>query len=150
MELATFGMGCFWGVELLFRKQKGVVDVVVGYAGGHIPDPGYRRVCQGNTGHAEVVQVHFDPRQTNYEMLLDCFWDNHDPTTKNAQGPDFGHQYRSVIFTHSDKQQAAARASVATAQTKFRNPIVTEITPFLNFFAAEDYHQRYLEKRGAH
>lgn len=150
MEQATFGMGCFWGVEVTFRNTPGVADAVVGYSGGHTANPTYREVCTGRTGHAEVVQVSFDPAVISYEALLEVFWANHDPTTLNRQGPDVGTQYRSVIFHHSDAQRAAAEASRARAEAsgRFRRPIVTDIAPARPFYPAEDYHQRYLEKRG--
>jgi peptide-methionine (S)-S-oxide reductase len=149
-ELATFGAGCFWGVEATFRNVKGVKDVSVGYLGGTTPNPTYKDVCTGRTGHAEVVQVVFDPAEVAYEKLLDVFWDNHNPTTLNRQGPDVGTQYRSAIFCHSDEQKKIAEESKEklTAAGKFSRPIVTEITPASTFYKAEDYHQRYLEKRG--
>jgi peptide-methionine (S)-S-oxide reductase len=150
MEKATFGAGCFWGVEATFRKVKGVVDAAVGYLGGTLASPTYRDVCTGTTGHAEVVQVDYDPSQVSYEELLDVFWNSHNPTTLNRQGPDIGTQYRSAIFYHSPEQAAAAQASKARLETsgRFKRPIVTEITPASTFYRAEDYHQRYLEKRG--
>jgi peptide-methionine (S)-S-oxide reductase len=149
-EKATFGAGCFWGVESAFRQVPGVVDAAVGYAGGRTARPSYRDVCSGTTGHAEVVEVTFDPEQVSYDQLLDVFWANHDPTTKNRQGPDVGEQYRSAIFYHSPEQRAAAEASKARedASGRHRRPIVTEITPAADFWRAEEYHQRYLEKRG--
>jgi peptide-methionine (S)-S-oxide reductase len=149
-ELATFGAGCFWGVEATFRNVKGVKDVTVGYLGGTMPNPTYKDVCTGRTGHAEVVQVVYDPGEVSYEKLLDVFWDNHNPTTLNRQGPDVGTQYRSAIFYHSEEQKRIAEESKAklTASGKFSRPIVTEITPASTFYKAEDYHQRYLEKRG--
>ncbi len=150
MEHATFAMGCFWGVEVTFRNTPGVQDAIVGYTGGHTLNPGYKEVCSDTTGHAEVVQVTFDPSKTTYRALLDVFWANHDPTTLNRQGPDIGTQYRSAIFYHSDQQKAEAEASKADmdASGRFRRPIVTEIVPAVTFYPAEDYHQRYLEKRG--
>jgi peptide-methionine (S)-S-oxide reductase len=148
MDKATFGAGCFWGVEAAFRQVKGVLSTSVGYSGGHLPDATYKDVCSGKTGHAEVVQVEFDPAQVSYDQLLDVFWENHDPTTLNRQGPDVGAQYRSAIFFHSPEQEAAAKASREKAQSRFRNRIVTEITPASEFWRAEDYHQQYLEKRG--
>lgn len=149
-ELATFGAGCFWGVELAFRRVPGVLDVAVGYTGGHTINPTYREVCSDLTGHAEVVQVTFDPAVTSYETLLDLFWTMHDPTQLNRQGPDVGRQYRSVIFYHGDAQKAAAEESKAKLEEsgKFRGPIVTQIVPAVPFYRAEEYHQRYLEKAG--
>lgn len=149
-ELATFGAGCFWGVEVTFRSVKGVKDALVGYLGGSMENPTYKDVCTGRTGHAEVVQVEFDPSQVTYDKLLDVFWENHNPTTLNRQGPDIGTQYRSAIFYHSDEQRRIAEESKAkqTASGRFSRPIVTEITPATTFYRAEDYHQRYLEKRG--
>jgi len=148
MEKATFGAGCFWGVEAEFRKVPGVTRTTVGYSGGTLPNPTYRDVCSDQTGHAEVVQVEFDPSQVSYDTLLNVFWENHDPTTLNRQGPDVGTQYRSAIFFHDAKQEAAAGASKAEVQKRSRRPIVTEITPASQFYPAEEYHQRYLEKRG--
>ncbi len=146
MEKATFGAGCFWGVEEAFRKVEGVVDVAVGYAGGHTENPTYGDVCSGTTGHAEVAEVEYDPSKVSYEKLLEVFWENHDPTTPNRQGPDVGTQYRSAIFFHNPEQEAAARASKEEAQTRFKDPIVTEITSGSEFYRAEEYHQRYFEK----
>ncbi len=148
MEQATFGAGCFWGVEAAFRQVKGVLSTAVGYSGGHTSNPTYKDVCSGRTGHAEVVQVDFDPAQVSFDDLLNVFWENHDPTTMNRQGPDVGAQYRSAIFFHSPDQETAARASKEKAQSRFRNKIVTEITAASEFYRAEDYHQQYLEKRG--
>ena len=150
MELATFGAGCFWGIEALFRQVEGVVDAAVGYTGGTLENPTYKDVCSDRTGHAEVVQVTFDPARVSYEKLLDVFWQVHDPTQLNRQGPDHGRQYRSAIFFHSPEQEAAARASKAKLQASnlFSRPIVTEITPASTFWRAEEYHQRYLEKNG--
>ncbi|MEY2508962.1 MAG: peptide-methionine (S)-S-oxide reductase [Verrucomicrobiota bacterium] len=149
-EKATFGAGCFWGVEATFRSVAGVKDAAVGYAGGKTENPTYEDVCSHDTGHAEVVQVEFDPAAVSYDRLLEVFWANHNPTTLNRQGPDVGDQYRSVIFYHSPEQQAAAEASKARLDQsgRFKNPIVTVIEPAPNFYRAEDYHQRYLEKRG--
>jgi peptide-methionine (S)-S-oxide reductase len=149
-EKATFGMGCFWGVEATFRAVKGVADAAVGYEGGDFANPTYKDVCTDTTGHAEVVQVEYDPAQVSYDELLNVFWKNHDPTTLNRQGPDWGTQYRSVIFYHSPEQEAAARASKEKMQSSglFRRPIVTQIVPAMEFYRAEEYHQRYLEKRG--
>lgn len=150
-EIATFGAGCFWGVEASFRRIPGVIDVVSGYSGGHKENPTYREVCTDTTGHAEVVQVTFDPAKVGYEQLLDVFWKIHDPTQVNRQGPDFGKQYRTAIFFHSPEQEAAAKKSkqALEASGKLHRPIATEITPAGPFWPAEEYHQRYLEKRGA-
>ena len=149
-ELATFGAGCFWGVEVTFRNTPGVKDALVGYLGGTLANPTYKDVCTGRTGHAEVVQVEYDPAEVTYDKLLDVFWANHNPTTLNRQGPDVGTQYRSAIFYHTPEQQRLAEESKARlgASGRFRNPIVTEITAASTFYPAEDYHQRYLEKRG--
>ena len=150
MEKATFGAGCFWGVEAAFRKVKGVLTTRVGYLGGTLVNPTYQDVCSGNTGHAEVVEVTYDPEQVTYDELLAVFWDNHNPTTRNRQGPDVGTQYRSAIFFHTPEQQATALASKAKLEKsgRYKNPIVTEITPATEFYMAEDYHQQYLERRG--
>jgi peptide-methionine (S)-S-oxide reductase len=150
MKKATFGAGCFWGVELAFRQVEGVSDVAVGYEGGQTLNPTYREVCTGRTGHAEVVEVDYDPEKVTYARLLDVFFSIHDPTTPNRQGPDVGTQYRSAIFTHDPEQQAEALASKAAldAGGRFRRPIVTEVTPASPFTRAEEYHQRYLEKTG--
>lgn len=148
MEKATFGAGCFWGVEAAFRQVKGVADAACGYMGGDLDQPTYRQVCTEHTGHAEVVQVDYDPAQVSYEQLLEAFWKLHDPTTKNRQGPDVGAQYRSAIFFHTPEQETAARSSKEQAQASFSKPIVTEITPAPTFWRAEDYHQRYFEKHG--
>jgi peptide-methionine (S)-S-oxide reductase len=150
LEKATFGAGCFWGVEAAFRELPGVVDAVSGYEGGTMDNPTYQDVCTDETGHAEVVEVTFDPTLTTYDKLLDAFWNLHDPTTLNRQGPDVGTQYRSVIFYHSPEQQAIAKASKQKleASGRFRRPIVTQIVPAQTFNRAEEYHQRYLEKRG--
>jgi len=152
MEKATFGAGCFWGIETGFRKIKGVSDVVVGYAGGETDNPTYEEVCTGTTGHAEVVEVHFDPNQVTFEDLLGVFWNLHDPTTLNRQGPDMGTQYRSAILYHSENQLESAKISLAnqSASGEHLNPIVTEITPHRTFYRAEEYHQRYFEKQGRH
>jgi peptide-methionine (S)-S-oxide reductase len=149
-EKATFGAGCFWGVEAAFRQVPGVIGTAVGYAGGTVDNPGYRLVCTDTTGHAEVVEVEYDPAKVTYEQLLNVFWDNHDPTQLNRQGPDVGTQYRSVIFYHSDAQRQAAEASKEARQAsgKHRRPIVTAIQPAAAFWRAEEYHQQYLEKRG--
>jgi peptide-methionine (S)-S-oxide reductase len=147
-QIATFGAGCFWGVEHLFRKVPGVVQAVSGYSGGFVEDPGYRLVCTGTTGHAEVVQVTFDPDVVSYEQLLEVFWAMHDPTQVNRQGPDHGTQYRSIVLSHSDEQRAAAEASRDRAQARYARPIATEIVPFAAFYPAEDYHQAYYLKNG--
>jgi peptide-methionine (S)-S-oxide reductase len=149
-EKATFGAGCFWGVEAAFRQVPGVVATQVGYTGGRTDNPTYRDVCSHTTGHAEVVEVEYDPARVSYDDLLSVFWTNHDPTQLNRQGPDVGDQYRSVIFFHSPEQEAAARASKErlAASGKYRRPIVTLIEPAPTFYRAEDYHQQYLEKRG--
>ena len=149
-EKATFGAGCFWGVEEAFRKLKGVSDTAVGYAGGTKDNPTYEDVCTDETGHAEVVEVTYDPAKVSYDQLLNTFWESHDPTTLNRQGPDIGTQYRSAIFFHSPEQERLARASKEKMQAsgKFRRQIVTEITPASTFYRAEEYHQKYLAKRG--
>ncbi|MEY2520281.1 MAG: peptide-methionine (S)-S-oxide reductase [Verrucomicrobiota bacterium] len=149
-EKATFGAGCFWGVEATFRAIPGVTGATVGYAGGTKENPTYEDVCGHGTGHAEVVQVEFDPAVVSYDRLLDVFWSNHNPTTLNRQGPDVGDQYRSVIFYHTPEQQAVAEESKARLEKggRFKQPIVTFIQPAPTFYPAEDYHQRYLEKRG--
>jgi peptide-methionine (S)-S-oxide reductase len=149
-KIATFGAGCFWGVEAAYRQIPGVLSTRVGYLGGTMENPTYRDVCSGRTGHAEVVEVKYDPSRLTYDDLLTVFWENHDPTTLNRQGPDVGEQYRSAIFYHDDEQKAVAEASKAERDKsgKYRRPIVTEITPASTFYEAEDYHQQYLEKRG--
>jgi peptide-methionine (S)-S-oxide reductase len=149
-EKATFGAGCFWGVEETFRQTKGVTSTAVGYAGGNKDNPTYEDVCSDETGHAEVVEVEFDPAQVSYDKLLNIFWSNHNPTTLNRQGPDVGRQYRSVIFFHSPEQKAAAETSKANLEKSGRHsrPVVTEIQPVPKFWRAEEYHQRYLQKRG--
>jgi peptide-methionine (S)-S-oxide reductase len=148
--VATFGAGCFWGVESEFRALKGVTATWVGYMGGKTKDPTYKDVCTDATGHAEVVHVEYDPKEIGYDQLLEVFWNGHNPTTMNRQGPDVGTQYRSVIFYHSDAQRLAAEKSKKELETskKWKNPIVTSIEPAKMFYAAEDYHQQYLEKRG--
>jgi len=150
MAKATFGAGCFWGVEEEFRKVPGVTATAVGYSGGKTSSPTYEDVCTDETGHAEVVEVDYDPAKTSYDTLLDVFWNGHNPTQLNRQGPDVGTQYRSVIFFHTPEQEAAARASKErlSKSGRFARPIVTEISPAQTFWRAEDYHQRYLEKRG--
>ena len=147
---ATFGAGCFWGVEAAFRQIPGVISTRVGYLGGTLDNPTYRDVCSGRTGHAEVVEVTYDADRLTYDDMLTVFWDNHNPTTLNRQGPDIGTQYRSAIFYHDDEQKAAAIASKEERDRsgRYRTPIVTEITPASTFYEAEDYHQQYLEKRG--
>jgi peptide-methionine (S)-S-oxide reductase len=149
-EKAMFGAGCFWGVEAAFREVDGVVDTAVGYSGGKAKNPSYEDVCSHTTGHAEVVEVTFDPSATSYEQLLDVFWRGHDPTQVNRQGPDVGSQYRSAIFYLTPEQQAAARASKEKLEIagKHRKPIATEITAASAFWRAEEYHQRYVEKHG--
>ncbi|MDP7624446.1 MAG: peptide-methionine (S)-S-oxide reductase MsrA [Rhodospirillales bacterium] len=152
MEKATFGAGCFWGIEHAFRKVAGVIEAPVGYAGGITPDPTYEQVCSGQTGHAEVVEVEFDPAKVSYEELLEVFWTIHDPTTLNRQGPDIGTQYRSAIYFHSAEQEQAAKDSIAALENgdRFRNPIVTELSPIDTFYMGEDYHQHYFKKQGQH
>ncbi len=150
METATFAAGCFWGVEMAFRRVPGVTGTRVGYTGGTVEDPGYERVCTGQTGHAEAVEVAFDPSRVTYEQLLELFWEVHDPTQVDRQGPDVGTQYRSAIFTHTPEQAAAARASKEQLEASSgRHPgaIATEIAPAPAFYMAEDYHQRYFEKQ---
>jgi peptide-methionine (S)-S-oxide reductase len=149
-ELATFGAGCFWGVEDAFRQVPGVLDVTVGYEGGTLDDPSYQQVCSHTTGHAEVAQVEYDPAQISYDDLLKVFWSIHDPTQLNRQGPDVGDQYRSVIFTHTPEQQAAAEASKQTLEDAktYKRPIVTLVEPAQPFYRAEEYHQRYFAKHG--
>ena len=151
LQKATFGAGCFWGVEAEFRQlPKGVVSTAVGYEGGTMKNPTYRDVCTDRTGHAEVVEVEYEPEKISYEDLLKVFWANHDPTTLNRQGPDVGTQYRSVIFYHTPEQQVAALASKEKLEKsgRYRRPVVTEIVPATSFYRAEEYHQQYLEKRG--
>jgi peptide-methionine (S)-S-oxide reductase len=151
METATFGAGCFWGVEVRFQQEPGVTETAVGYEGGKLDNPTYKDVCTDRTGHAEVVEVKFDPAKVSYQRLLDLFFELHDPTQLNRQGPDWGAQYRSVIFFHSPEQEAAAKATIArlNEQKAFMKPIVTQVVPAENFWRAEEYHQKYLEKRGA-
>ncbi|MEX0657592.1 MAG: peptide-methionine (S)-S-oxide reductase MsrA [Egibacteraceae bacterium] len=150
METAMFGAGCFWGVEAAFRQVRGVSATAVGYAGGTTDQPTYQQVCTGRTGHAEVVAVTYDPARVSYEELLAVFWEAHDPTQRDRQGPDVGTQYRSVVFVHDEVQEKAAEASKAavSASGRYRKAIVTEIAPAPPFHLAEDYHQQYLEKRG--
>ena len=145
---ATFGAGCFWGVEAAFRRTEGVTATAVGYAGGGVDNPTYEQVCSHRTGHAEVVEVTYDPEQVSYEDLLGVFWGKHDPTQLNRQGWDIGDQYRSAIFFHDDEQQEAATRSKAEEQTRHKNQVVTLVEPAQTFYEAEDYHQQYLEKRG--
>jgi peptide-methionine (S)-S-oxide reductase len=147
-EKATLGAGCFWGVEATFRRLAGVKSTAVGYMGGQLKNPTYKDVCTDATGHAEVLEVTFDPEAISYHDILEVFWDNHNPTTLNRQGPDVGTQYRSAIFYHSPVQEAEAQASRDAAQARFPRPIVTEISPATEFWRAEEYHQQYLEKRG--
>lgn len=150
MEKATFGAGCFWGVESFFRQVPGVADAICGYAGGCMKNPTYKDVCSDQTGHAEVVEVSFDPAKVSYEKLVDVFFQNHDPTSPNRQGPDVGTQYRSVIFTHNDEQEKVAREKKVALEKsgKFKRPVVTTVEPAPTFWPAEDYHQRYFEKNG--
>jgi peptide-methionine (S)-S-oxide reductase len=150
MEKAIFAAGCFWGVEAAFRQVKGVVSTAVGYMGGTLKNPTYQDVCTDRTGHAEAVEVVYDPAQVSYDELLKVFWENHDPTTLNRQGPDVGTQYRSAIFFDTPEQEAAAKASKEELEKAhvFKRPIVTEIVPATEFWKAEEYHQQYLEKRG--
>jgi len=150
MEIATFGAGCFWGVEAAFREAEGVVSTRVGYAGGWFDNPTYQDVCSGRTGHAESVEVTYDSTKVSYDQLLSLFWEIHNPTILNRQGPDIGTQYRSVIFFRNSQEEAAARASRESLQKsgKYSHDIVTEITPASRFWEAEDYHQQYFEKRG--
>ncbi len=150
-QKAMFGAGCFWGVEMAFAMLPGVQSTAVGYAGGTLENPSYQDVCTGRTGHAEVVQVEYDPAQVSYDELLQLFWGKHNPTTPNRQGPDIGTQYRSAIFYYDDEQAETARASKQKLEESgnFSRPVVTEITAAPSFYRAEEYHQQYLEKRGA-
>lgn len=150
-EIATFAAGCFWGIEVEFGKIPGVLETAVGYSNGHTENPTYKEVCTDETGHAEVVQVTYDPTKVSYEQLLDAFWKMHDPTQMNRQGPDFGTQYRTAVFFRTPEQEAIAKKSRAAleASGKFKRPVVTEISPAGTFYPAEDYHQKYLQKRGA-
>jgi peptide-methionine (S)-S-oxide reductase len=149
-EKATFGAGCFWGVEVKFAQIPGVVETAVGYEGGELPHPTYKEVCTDRTGHAEVVQVTFDPEHVQYETLLDAFFELHDPTQLNRQGPDFGTQYRSAVFYHSEAQKTAAEKKIEELKVegRFPKPIATVVVPTETFWKAEEYHQKYLEKRG--
>jgi len=151
MEVATFGSGCFWCTEAVFQRMKGVEKVVSGYAGGHVENPTYRQVCGGDTGHAEVIQVTYDPSQISYEKLLEIFWKTHDPTTPDRQGNDHGPQYRSVVFYHNDEQKRLAEAYKKKLDEAkiWDDPIVTEISPLTNYYPAEDYHQNYYNENGA-
>ncbi len=150
MQRATFAAGCFWGVEAAFRQLKGVTSTSVGYTGGHLENPTYRAVCTDRTGHAEAVEIEFDPSRITYDELLRVFWEAHDPTTLNRQGPDFGSQYRSAIFFHTPEQEAAAHASKENlnAGGRYKSPVVTEIVPASTYYRAEEYHQQYFEKQG--
>jgi peptide-methionine (S)-S-oxide reductase len=150
MKQATFGAGCFWGIEAEFRQVPGVIGTAVGYSGGHFPNPTYEDVCTDRTGHAEVVQVTYDPDKVSYDQLLEIFWNSHYPTQLDRQGPDIGSQYRSVIFYHDDEQKAEAEESKARFESLgvFRRPIVTQVIPALPFYRAEEYHQQYLRKQG--
>ena len=150
MAKATFAAGCFWEVEATFRQLPGVIATRVGYIGGNSADPTYKEVCTDRTGHAEAVEIEYDPAQLSYDKLLEVFWENHDPTQLNRQGPDFGTQYRSAIFFHDAEQEAAAKTSKQNLEKshRFSKPIVTQIVPAVKFYEAEDYHQQYLEKRG--
>jgi peptide-methionine (S)-S-oxide reductase len=150
MAKATFAAGCFWGVEASFRELPGVTSTRVGYTGGSAPNPTYKDVCTDQTGHAEAVEVEYDPATLSYEKLLQVFWENHDPTQLNRQGPDYGSQYRSGIFYHTPEQEAEAKASKEKLEQghRYSKPVVTQIVPATTFFEAEDYHQQYLEKRG--
>lgn len=147
LQVATFGAGCFWCTEAVFLNVKGVTKVVSGYSGGKVKNPTYREVCDGETGHAEVTQITYDPSKVSFEDLLEVFWNTHDPTTLNRQGNDEGPQYRSVVFFHNDEQKKVADAykKQLGASNVYKNPIVTEISPLINFYAAEDYHQNYYE-----
>jgi peptide-methionine (S)-S-oxide reductase len=150
MAKATFAAGCFWGVEATFRQLPGVISTRVGYTGGNSASPTYKEVCTDRTGHAEAVEIEYDPAKLSYDKLLEVFWENHDPTQLNRQGPDWGTQYRSAIFFHTREQEAAAKASKKQLEKsrRFSKPIVTQILPAVTFFEAEDYHQQYLEKKG--
>jgi peptide-methionine (S)-S-oxide reductase len=148
MEIATFGAGCFWGVEAVFQKIKGVLKTTVGYMGGNIKNPTYEQVCTDKTGHVEVIQITYDPEQISYDELLDLFWKIHDPTQLNRQGPDIGTQYKSVIFYHDKMQKKISERSINKQQKNYNKKIVTEIKPALNFYPAEEYHQKYFDKHG--
>lgn len=146
MQKATFAAGCFWGVEAAFQKLKGVKDTKVGYTGGHTANPTYEEVCTGKTGHAEAVQVTYDPQEITYEKLLDVFWNTHNPTLLNRQGPDVGTQYRSAIFYHDEDQRKVAEESKNREQQKYDKKITTDFSPLKEFYLAEEYHQKYFEK----
>jgi len=148
MEFATFGAGCFWGVEAIFQKIRGVLKTTVGYMGGNIKNPTYEQVCTDKTGHVEVIQITYDPEQINYEKLLDKFWEIHDPTQLNRQGPDIGTQYKSVIFYHNEIQKRLSELSKNKQQKNYNKKIVTEIIPAIEFYPAEKYHQKYFKKHG--
>lgn len=150
LEKATFGAGCFWGVEETYRSLPGVVETLVGYTGGHVDNPTYEDVCNGGTGHAEALEITFDNTKVGFEDLLRIFWKSHNPTTKNQQGPDIGHQYRSAVFYHSELQRQLAESTrdELDKSGKYKNPVVTEIVPAAKFWSAEEYHQKYLMKRG--
>jgi peptide-methionine (S)-S-oxide reductase len=150
MAKATFAAGCFWGVEATFRQLPGVISTRVGYIGGDTSNPTYKQVCTDTTGHAEAVEIDYDPSKLSYDKLLEVFWENHDPTQLNRQGPDWGKQYRSAIFFHSPEQEAEAKVSKEQLEKshRFSKPVVTQIVPATTFFEAEDYHQQYLEKKG--
>jgi peptide-methionine (S)-S-oxide reductase len=150
-QTASFAAGCFWGVEARFREVEGVVDALSGYMGGHLDNPDYKAVCRGDTGHAEAVQVTFDDEQVSFRQLLDVFFDMHNPTTLNRQGPDFGSQYRSAVFWHDEDQRAVAKQKIGEIDEsgKWSDPVVTEVAPAAQFWKAEEYHQRYFEKNGA-
>lgn len=147
-ERITFGGGCFWCIEAVFQRLKGVTKVTSGYAGGHVPNPTYKQVCEETTGHAEVVQLEYDPSQVSYDKLMEVFWAAHDPTTPNRQGHDVGTQYRSIVLFENDQQKAAAEKSKEVAQKDFKDPIVTQIVPLEKFYVAEDYHQNYYNQNG--
>lgn len=152
VEVATFGAGCFWCVEAIFKSLKGVHSVVSGYSGGDVENPSYEEVCQGSTGHAEVCQIRFDPNEITYDELLTVFWQTHDPTTLNRQGPDVGTQYRSVILYHNDQQKILAEKQKKELDKsgKWNHPVVTEITPYKNFYPAESHHQNYYQQHSNH
>lgn len=146
LEKATFGAGCFWCIEAIFQRLPGVKSIVSGYSGGTKPNPTYEEICSNKTGYAEVIQVIFNPKKISYEQLLDIFWQSHDPTSLNRQGPDTGTQYRSIILYHNEKQRKLAEKSKAKVSKNFNNPIVTEIKPLTKFYKAEDYHQNYYNR----
>ena len=149
MDIATFGAGCFWGVEAAFQKLKGVTKTTVGYMGGTLEKPTYDQVCTNTSGHAEVIQIQFNSEKISYKQLLDVFWELHDPTQLNRQGPDMGTQYRSVIFYHTNEQKKLSKETRETQQKNYKKKIVTEITSAQEFYPAEEYHQKYLEKHGS-